>query len=172
MSRFSITTRDDLGRAVPVFDVVAARNGEGRESDPDLPACAAKIVDALEERVGVFTSLNGGHYWLLGMGTLGWVVLGAMRATWPVLSGWWWGALLMPFFVLGGVMQSRWLRKYRGNRIVAMVLGAGRCGSCGFSLRGLRAVDGTVRCPECAASWAQSRIAGAGGVTTPMATSV
>ena len=46
------------------------------------------------------------------------------------------------------------LRRAYGIRLRSGMLGAGRCASCGYALKGVRAMqDGCTVCPECGGAW-------------------
>lgn len=62
------------------------------------------------------------------------------------------GAILVTFVAIFAVAIV--LSRYELRQYLRVVLGDGRCASCGYRLDGLsRAEDGCVVCPECGAAW-------------------
>ena len=139
-------TYDDQGKKIPLR---AYRELQRR-------VAVGSATDVMIDRA---TNLYASHFPKIRVGILMGMFIGACMLLVTGMS-WWWAILPMmaaPIAVML-ILNRRILQRIHGE-MADVFVGEGVCAGCAYPLSGLR-VDssGRVVCPECSASWNESRI--------------
>lgn len=147
---------DDRGREVPTVRIRGTAIWDGRDSASDLPdeleeACAAAVEEFHASRHESLFSVWGALTAVLCLGFIFW--LSPPKSLMELIAG--------VVIVLGIRLADEWFRRSRprsrcpfDERLLATLLAASRCPSCGYDLSKSESdPEGLTACAECGAAW-------------------
>jgi uncharacterized Zn finger protein (UPF0148 family) len=127
---------------------------DGRDVSAELPKELGAACEAAVEEFGASHRSSLSSFWGLA-GLILWIGIWIGLST-PLGVR---DAITLTFIVVVGAVIWEWFRRSDSRRpyderLLATLLAAARCPSCGYDLEPVRAVDGECSCcPECGAAW-------------------